>query len=74
MKDLSPLKSFIRPRVMEISAFRTVGRNSSLGEDNRPDEQKLRREAADVEARNISQLVALQEGVNELKGMLRELM
>ena len=45
-----------------------------LEENTRPNVRESRIGAENSEAENISQLVALQGEINELKGMLRELM
>ena len=73
-KKLSPPRPFIRPRIIKVSNSRTTDENPSSGENTRSDSWESPKGAANAAAGNISQLAALQGEVNELKGMLRELM
>ena len=73
-KNLSPPRPFVRPRIIKVSTSRSIGGNPSSGENAQPNGRESRTEIVSAEAENITQLVALQGEVNELKGMLRELM
>ena len=73
-KELSHPRPFVRPRIIKVSTSRSTGGNPSLGENAQPNGRESRTGAANTEAVNLSQLVTLQGEVNELKGMLRELM
>ena len=73
-KDLSSPRPFVRPRIIKVSTSRSTDGNPSSGKNAQPNGRESRTGAANAEAENISQLVALQGEVNELKGILHELM
>ena len=53
-KDLSPLRPFIRPRIIKVSTSRITGGNPPSGDNAQPNGQESRTRAANIEAKNIS--------------------